>query len=62
MKANLCKCNNCGTVMIDQNPQFGAVEHELTGNEVEMQYLEVEHRERIWVCPVCMVDDYLIDL
>lgn len=67
-KANLCKCNNCDLVIIDQNPQIGATLHELTGKEVSMQYIsglkekENQEQEYFWVCPQCLVDDYLIDL
>ena len=67
MEANLCKCNKCSTVMIDQNPQKGAELHELTGTEVEMQYIVgiddgSNDREIFWACPVCLTDEYLIDL
>ena len=34
----LCKCNNCETVMIDENPQTNAEKHPLTGKEVEMEF------------------------
>ena len=62
-KANLCKCNNCGTILIDQNPQIGAKEYELTGNEEEMQYMKDEETgEYFWACPICETDDYLTDL
>jgi hypothetical protein len=64
--ANLCKCNKCGSVLIDQNPQIGAKEYELKGNEHEMQYIKglTENGETnyYWVCPICLVDDYLVDL
>lgn len=67
-KAHLCKCNNCGLVMIDQNPQIGATLYELTGKEVQMQYIpgltknENQEKEYFWACPKCLVDDYLTDL
>jgi hypothetical protein len=66
MTANLCKCNNCGTILIDQNPQIGAKEHPLTGVEQEMQYkgglAENGETNYYWVCPVCDTDEYLTDL
>ena len=65
-KANLCKCTNCDTIMIDQNSQVDATLHELTGKEVEMQYMQglIEHggTHYYWVCPICETDEYLIDL
>lgn len=63
--ANLCKCNNCDSVLIDQNPQIGAKEYELKGIELEMQWIDelVENNDDPhWVCPICKVDDYLVDL
>lgn len=58
--ANLCKCNNCDSVLIDKNPQIGAKEYPLRGSELEM--VKSEGDDPHWVCPKCMVDDYLIDL
>jgi hypothetical protein len=63
--ANLCKCNKCDVVLIDQNPQINAKEHELIGIEVEMQWtggLIENDDDAKWVCPNCMTDDYLIDI
>ena len=68
--ANLCKCNNCESVLIDQNPQIGAKEYKLNGNELEMQYFgesgvkdkNGKNNENYWGCPICLTDDYLIDL
>lgn len=59
IKASLCKCNNCESIMIDQNPQVDAKECELTGKEIKMQYVS---KEGIWVCPICKTDGYLTDL
>ena len=66
MTANLCKCNKCGNILIDQNPQIDAKEYPLTGKELEMKWtgglVEFQDDDPHWVCPVCMTDDYLIDL
>ena len=62
MKAHLCKCNKCDAVLIDQNSQIGAVEHELKGNEQEMQYLKDNGGDMFWACPNCETDEYLSDL
>lgn len=62
MKANLCKCNNCDSILIDQNSQIGANEYDLSGEEIEMQYMQDEDGEYFWACPLCETDDYLIDL
>jgi len=68
--ANLCKCNNCDTVLIDQNPQANAKEYELTGKEELMvQVLDIDEivpkggeRHYFWACPECLTDGYLVDL
>ena len=74
-KANLCKCNNCELVLIDQNAQIGAKEFEVFsapdahrmdsfGNEVaDMSYIpdRINPNEHFWACPVCDSDEYLVD-
>lgn len=63
--ANLCRCNNCDTVLFDENPQLDAIEHELTGNEEEMtqvNYGTKKEPEWLWACPNCLTDEYLTDL
>jgi hypothetical protein len=65
---NLCKCNNCENVLIDQNPQINAFEHKLKGNELEMQFFgggvkdKNGAEENYWGCPICLTDDFLIDI
>lgn len=59
MKANLCKCLNCGSILIDQNPQINAPEFELNGAEKEMQWIDKEGG--FWACPVCDDDGFLVD-
>lgn len=62
---NLCKCNNCNTILLDQNPQIGAKLHSVNLNKVEvMQYIKDEDSQDqsyFWGCPICMNDDYLTD-
>ena len=57
----LCKCNNCDTIMRDENPQNGAKKHLLSGIEESMEQLEDEDGV-FWGCPKCLTDDYLKDL
>ena len=61
MKEYLCKCNNCGSIMFDENPQVDAVKQEVTGVEIGMEYLHGDDGERYWGCPICETDDYLSD-
>jgi len=63
MKANLCKCNNCDSILLDQNPQIGAKEHDLGQypNIKHMQY-ETDENGGFWTCPICETDAYLTDL
>lgn len=58
--ANLCQCNKCNIILIDQNPQTGAKEYALTGQEQEMQYIS-DSSGGYFVCPVCLTDDNLQD-
>lgn len=62
--ANLCKCNKCGTILIDENPQIEADEFELRGDEEYMIWdKDVEDNDDVhWVCPNCYTDGYLMDL
>lgn len=59
MKAHLCKCNNCDSILLDQNPQIGAEEKETA------DYSTIKNmmwKENHWTCCVCQTDDYLTDL
>ncbi len=56
---NLCKCNNCENILIDENPQIKASEFPLKGNELNMIWCESENA---WVCPKCLTDGYLTDI
>ena len=62
MVTELCKCNNCGNILIDENPQVDAVKYELQGNELNMVQYKDESGDLFWACPVCESDDYLLDL
>jgi hypothetical protein len=65
MKTTLCKCNNCDSILIDENPQFNATEFELQGHEKHMLYINVGPKncpEYIWACPECETDEYLTDI
>lgn len=61
MKAKLCKCNNCDTVMIDQNPKTDTPELEVPDNATDMQFID-EEGGGYWGCPVCDDDGYLMDI
>ena len=58
---NLCKCNNCDTVLIDENPQTGAKKYKSPLDAENMDYLK-DGEEYFWACPKCETDDDLIDL
>lgn len=61
MKANLCKCNNCDAILIDENSQFGAIDYVLKGTELYMERFTDENGEFVG-CPNCKTDDYLMDM
>jgi hypothetical protein len=66
--ANLCKCNNCDSILIDQNPQVNANEFPLKGNELEMQFFgggikdKYNNEDNYWGCPICLTDEFLTDV
>lgn len=61
MKTQLCICNECNTVMVDENPS-DQPEFETDGyNVMGMAHIDDEGY-LFWVCPVCMVDDNLMDV
>lgn len=54
----LCKCNNCDTILIDENPDVNAPEFILKGREEAM----IKDANGFWACPKCETDSNLIDL
>lgn len=60
----LCKCNNCGSVMYDENP-CPTTQNELDENTFEkvlpMELLN-ENGESFYGCGKCGTDGYLTDL
>ena len=65
MKANLCKCTNCETIMYDENPQVDAklylVRNGKTHLNEEVATMDKDKNDN-WACPECETDNYLIDL
>lgn len=59
MKTELCKCNNCDSILIDQNPQIGAKELDTKDYPTIKQMM---WKDDHWVCCVCKTDEFLIDL
>jgi hypothetical protein len=57
--ANLCKCNNCDNILIDNKPKENAPEFNLIGIELNMMWSVME---QAWVCPICVSDNYLTDI
>lgn len=72
----LCSCNNCGTILIDKNPQSDAKRYEVNFNKVvELEFInaeddmtdplkkdsEIDGNEYFWGCPICQTDGYLND-
>lgn len=59
MKTTLCRCNNCYSILVDENPQIGAIEYLIEDSLV--LYMDKD-ADGFWICPVCGTDEYLIDL
>jgi len=62
MTVNLCKCLKCGNTLIEENPQSGEEEFNLTGNELNMILIKEEEDSYFWGCPICKTDENLIDI
>ena len=67
-KTELCKCNNCDTIMVDENAQIGGKRYLIHDGKTHLNE-PVEEMERcddmgdgFWACPVCLTDGYLVDL
>ncbi len=64
-KAQLCRCNNCMAIMVDQNPSEQP-EFIIPGNVQEMvEYNDEDTRPEdgfFWACPNCLTDGYFIDV
>jgi hypothetical protein len=61
IKANLCKCINCDTVLIDTNPQTGAPLLNIPDAAKELTLIQ-DGKDYIHACPICLTDAYLIDI
>lgn len=64
-KEFLCKCNECGLVMFDENPSDNAIKVEIDTlpeppSNLEQIYDEFAG-EYFWGCPNCKDDSYLSD-
>jgi hypothetical protein len=58
----LCKCNNCERILIDENPQTNAKKYDTKGIKVHsMEYIN-DYDNSFWACPHCLTDAYLTDL
>lgn len=56
---HLCICNNCMTILFDENPQVDAKKYKFENIVVEMMDKD---EDGAWACPICGTDNYLIDL
>jgi len=61
---NLCKCNNCDSILIDKNPQINAKEYDEKSDDVikASEMIQLDDDGYYWACPVCMTDEFLDDL
>ena len=71
---HICKCNNCETIMFDENPtgEPNVSMKKYRHASAMVQLKDTEGLENIvegivddsyfWACPVCLTDSYLTDL
>lgn len=62
----LCKCNCCGAILIDENPQIDAPLYDIKDypQAQEMQKVSVvvnDPETEYWACPNCLTDGFLDD-
>lgn len=62
MTVYICKCNNCGNILYDENPQIGAEEKEIVDMVIYPMELLNNNGYRYWGCGECKTDEYLTDL
>lgn len=61
MKTELCRCNSCDAILIDENPQVNAPLLDVPIGALGMVQFEDEE-EVFWGCPNCETDEFLADL
>lgn len=59
---HLCKCNNCGSILIDENPKHNAPLYDLKDfSHADNMISWREDGDILQVCPTCLTDAYLQD-
>lgn len=61
MKTEICKCNNCERLLIDENPQVNAEKVEVGDMRVHSMVYINDYDNSFWACPHCLTDAYLTD-
>lgn len=61
MKSELCRCNNCDSILLDENPQVNAPLLDVPFGASSMVLLTDED-EFFWSCPNCGTDEFLADI
>lgn len=61
---NLCKCNNCGKIMYDENPQTNSTKIDIKLISVIVYPMEMlnEEGDTFWGCGDCQTDSFLTDI
>lgn len=54
---HICKCNNCGGLFLDTNPQTNAKKFDVDKLSLD----ELESIDDMRACPVCRTDEFLSD-
>ncbi len=58
----LCKCNNCGSIMFDENPNIEQDRIPLSLVEVPIGSMGKFEDEQVWGCYKCKTDAFLMDV
>ncbi len=60
---HICQCNNCNSLLYDENPKTDAIPVDVSNINVEILPMELlnEDGESYWGCGNCQTDGYLQD-
>ena len=61
---NICKCNNCGSFLYDENPQTDTLKIDVSNLNVPILPMEQINQDgdTFWGCGNCQTDGYLMDI
>ena len=64
MLENICRCNDCGELMIDSNPSEDSLGVDIDVLGIDLPYMveQGQGEDVHYVCPFCLTDTSLVDI